>query len=96
MLAGNLCRCTAYQGMVNAVLGATRPVEKEVIPTVGVLSGSTSSGGYIGKPIPRREDLSAAAIHHVYHIVLPTAGFAIYVAIDVRRRGWPTFSWRLS
>ncbi len=43
--------------------------------------------------------LSAAAIHHVYHIVLPTAAFvifAIYVAIDVRRRGWPTFSWRLS
>jgi hypothetical protein len=41
----------------------------------------------------------AAAVHHVYHIVLPVAAFvifAIYVAIDIRRRGWPTFSWRLS
>jgi carbon-monoxide dehydrogenase small subunit len=25
MLAGNLCRCTGYQGMVDAVLAATRP-----------------------------------------------------------------------
>jgi carbon-monoxide dehydrogenase small subunit len=24
MLAGNLCRCTGYQGMVDAVLAATR------------------------------------------------------------------------
>ena len=47
----------------------------------------------------RLDALSAAAIHHVYHIVLPTAAFvifAMYVAIDVRRHGWPTFSWRLS
>jgi hypothetical protein len=45
------------------------------------------------------EALTAAAVHHVYHIVLPTAAFVIfviYVAIDVRRRGWPTFSWRLA
>jgi aerobic-type carbon monoxide dehydrogenase small subunit (CoxS/CutS family) len=25
LLAGNLCRCTGYQGMVDAVLAATRP-----------------------------------------------------------------------
>jgi hypothetical protein len=45
------------------------------------------------------DELSAAAIHHVYHIVLPTAAFvifAIYVAYDIKRRGWPTFTWRLS
>ena len=45
------------------------------------------------------EDLPAAAVHHVYHVVLPSAAsviFAIYVAIDIRRRGWPSFSWRLN
>jgi hypothetical protein len=45
------------------------------------------------------DELAAAAIHHVYHIVLPTAAFvifAMYVAYDVKRRGWPTFTWRLS
>jgi hypothetical protein len=44
------------------------------------------------------DELSGAAVHHVYHIVLPVAAFVIfvmYVAIDIRRRGWPTFSWRL-
>ena len=44
------------------------------------------------------DDLSAAAIHHVYHILLPTMAFVIfvvYVASDIRRHGWPTFTWSL-
>jgi hypothetical protein len=42
------------------------------------------------------EVFSAAAVHHVYHIVLPTAAFvmfAVFVAVDIRRHGWPTFCW---
>ena len=45
------------------------------------------------------DELSVAAVHHVYHIVLPTVAFgifAVYVANDIRRHGWPTFSWRLN
>jgi carbon-monoxide dehydrogenase large subunit len=53
MLAGNLCRCTGYQGMVDAVLAATAPpgsdpIRPRTLPQQG--------GGYIGQPIPRRED----------------------------------------
>ena len=45
------------------------------------------------------DQLTLLAVHHVFHIVLPLAAFvifAIFVAHDVARHGWPTFSWRLS
>jgi hypothetical protein len=37
--------------------------------------------------------------HHIFHIVFPLiafAVFALFVARDVRRNGWPRFSWRLT
>jgi hypothetical protein len=40
-----------------------------------------------------------AEAHHTAHIALPTLAFmvfALHVAWDVRRHGWPTFSWRLN
>lgn len=36
--------------------------------------------------------------HHAFHLVFSVGAVAIfgaYVLIDVRRRGWPGFSWRL-
>ena len=36
--------------------------------------------------------------HHFFHLAFSIAAagiFAAYVAIDVRRRGWPGFSWAL-
>ena len=37
--------------------------------------------------------------HHFFHIAFPLIAFVAFGAIvarDVRRHGWPTFSWRLS
>jgi len=45
------------------------------------------------------DQLNAAAAHHAFHTVLPTlafAVFALFVAHDVSKHGWPTFSWRLN
>jgi hypothetical protein len=42
--------------------------------------------------------LTAASVHHVFHVVLPVVAFAVfaaYVAVDISKRGWPRFSWRL-
>ena len=36
--------------------------------------------------------------HHFFHLAFSLAAvgvFAVYVAVDVRRRGWPGFSWSL-
>ncbi|HMH52643.1 MAG TPA: molybdopterin cofactor-binding domain-containing protein, partial [Candidatus Acidoferrum sp.] len=69
-LAGHLCRCTGYQGMVDAVLalvagdrlddasagaqpssGPASPARVDPAPAM-----RTPEGGYIGAPVPRRED----------------------------------------
>jgi hypothetical protein len=42
--------------------------------------------------------LGAALAHHLFHVLFAGAAvlvFAVYVAIDVRRHGRPTFSWRI-
>jgi carbon-monoxide dehydrogenase large subunit len=51
-LAGNLCRCTGYQGMVDAVLALGEPGSPAAPPA----ALGTPEGGYIGARIPRRED----------------------------------------
>jgi FtsH-binding integral membrane protein len=36
--------------------------------------------------------------HHAFHLLFSVGAvaiFAAYVAVDVRRRGWPGISWRL-
>ena len=43
------------------------------------------------------DQLNLDLAHHVFHIVFPLIAFAIFgafVAWDVRRHGWPRFSWR--
>lgn len=45
------------------------------------------------------EHLGRTMAHHFFHLVFPGVAailFAGYVLIDVRRYGWPAFSWRLS
>ena len=42
--------------------------------------------------------LGQTLAHHFFHIVFGLGAvtvFAVYVAIDVRRHGWPSFSWRI-
>jgi hypothetical protein len=44
------------------------------------------------------EQLHAGLGHHGLHLALPLAAFVVFatlVAHDVRRHGWPVFSWRL-
>lgn len=36
-------------------------------------------------------------IHHLVHVVFigsAAVAFVAYVAVDVRRHGWPSFTWR--
>ena len=43
------------------------------------------------------ERLGQTLAHHFFHVVfvgLAATIFGGYVAVDVRRHGWPTFSWR--
>ena len=43
------------------------------------------------------ERLGQTLAHHFFHILFAggaAAVFIAYVAIDVRRHGWPAFSWR--
>jgi carbon-monoxide dehydrogenase large subunit len=51
-LAGHLCRCTGYQGMVDAVLALSASGPRAAPAS----AARTPEGGYIGAPIPRRED----------------------------------------
>jgi len=42
--------------------------------------------------------IGTAAGHHLFHIAFGGGAvlvFAVFVALDVRRHGWPRFSWRL-
>jgi hypothetical protein len=44
------------------------------------------------------ERLGQAVAHHLFHILFgfgAALAFGIYVVVDIRRHGWPTFSWRL-
>ena len=44
------------------------------------------------------DQLGAEVAHHLFHILFPLVAaliFGGFVARDVRRHGWPTFSWRL-
>jgi hypothetical protein len=43
------------------------------------------------------EAVGRAVAHHLFHILFAggaAVAFAVFVAVDVRRHGWPTFSWR--
>ena len=44
------------------------------------------------------DQLNADVAHHFFHVLFPLVAFGIFgalVARDVRRHGWPTFSWQL-
>ena len=44
------------------------------------------------------DQLNAEVAHHFFHLFFPVAAFAVFaglVAVDIRTRGWPTFSWKL-
>jgi hypothetical protein len=44
------------------------------------------------------ESLGQTLAHHLFHVLFAGTAvlvFAVYVVVDVRRHGRPTFSWRL-
>ena len=44
------------------------------------------------------ERLGQVLAHHFFHIVFglgAAAIFAVFAVIDIRRHGWPSFSWRI-
>jgi hypothetical protein len=44
------------------------------------------------------EHLGQALAHHFFHILFGFGAavvFGTYVLLDIRRNGWPTFSWRI-
>jgi hypothetical protein len=45
------------------------------------------------------ERLGQVLAHHFFHILFglgAVAVFTIYAIVDIRRHGWPAFSWRLN
>ncbi len=43
------------------------------------------------------ERLGQTLAHHLFHVLFAGGAavvFIVYVAVDVRRHGWPTFTWR--
>lgn len=43
------------------------------------------------------ERFGQALAHHLFHVVFAGAAavaFVAFVIVDVRRHGWPTFTWR--
>jgi hypothetical protein len=44
------------------------------------------------------ERLGQVLAHHLFHILFGLGAalvFGIYVLLDIRRHGWPSFSWRI-
>jgi hypothetical protein len=65
-------------GHVNATLAGLAAVVLVVLSAVG-------------------DELDVSRVHHDAHVALPVMAFGIFsglVAREIRRHGWPTFSWR--
>jgi hypothetical protein len=44
------------------------------------------------------EHLGQVLAHHLFHILFGLGAalvFGVYVLLDIRRHGWPSFSWRI-
>jgi hypothetical protein len=44
------------------------------------------------------ERMGQAVAHHLFHVLFAGGAalvFGVYVALDIRRHGWPRLSWRL-
>jgi len=62
---------------------------------VAWLAVPVAVAGQLGHQLLERVGQTLA--HHLFHVLFAggaAAAFLVYVAIDVRRHGWPTFSWR--
>jgi hypothetical protein len=60
------------------------------------LAAPLALAGELGHQLLER--LGQALAHHFFHILFglgAAAVFAAYVLVDIRRNGWPTFSWRV-
>jgi hypothetical protein len=81
------------------VLGKGRPVRRQPlrrwVTGLGLVALPVAVVGETGHQVLER--LGQTLAHHFFHVVfagLAAAIFVGYVAVDVRRHGWPTFSWR--
>lgn len=44
------------------------------------------------------ERLGQALAHHLFHVLfagVAAAAFVFFVVVDIRRHGWPSFTWRI-
>jgi hypothetical protein len=44
------------------------------------------------------DQLNLDLAHHFFHLVFPLIAFGVFAVVaarDIRRNGWPTFSWHL-
>jgi hypothetical protein len=81
------------------VLGQGRPVRRQPlrrwVTGLALVALPVAVVGETGHQVLER--LGQTLAHHFFHVVfagLAAAIFVGYVALDVRRHGWPTFSWR--
>jgi hypothetical protein len=72
----------------------TRQTARRCIP---VLVSILALLAVLGEPgYLQLNELNAVVAHHVLHVLFPLLAFAVFatfVAYDVRKHGWPLFSW---
>jgi hypothetical protein len=70
-------------------------IMKRLVPALTfVVSVLAVLGGTGQLPV----EMNVVVLHHNLHVLFPTLAFAVfgvYVLDDVRKHGWPHFSWRV-
>ena len=55
-MSGNLCRCTGYKAVIDAVVGAAAHTPADNEPPTPIDDASDDAGAWTGRSVPRKED----------------------------------------